>query len=301
MNHLMCTAVAWWLVRLTVYTLPALAPCRCQTAFRHDFVCNDVLAARCGGAPVCPAAPCQPGEVHTQAITGWADGPRRHILQGGYSSHVVVQEDFVCRVPDNLNLAGEQQTCCIPTPQRLPEHRPVRCCMRCVLPPGTRVLTVAPQPDATCHSGPPCVGAAASTGAAPLLCAGITVYSPLRHYQLDQPGMKLGIIGLGGLGHMVRIPGLGGPPAELSPVSSRLSFAARAAGQLFLLRFSCCGNVGNFCRTGSPLSWSCSRAHINGLASAAVTVSTSMQRLPEAHLRGCCASTTRRPPLAFRR
>lgn len=39
-------------------------------------------------------------------------------------------------------------------------------------------------------------------GAAPLLCAGITVYSPLRHYKLDQPGMKIGVIGLGGLGHM---------------------------------------------------------------------------------------------------
>lgn len=39
-------------------------------------------------------------------------------------------------------------------------------------------------------------------GAAPLLCAGITVYSPLRHYGLDTPGMKLGVIGLGGLGHM---------------------------------------------------------------------------------------------------
>lgn len=64
--------------------------------------------------------------------------------KGGYSSHVVVQEDFVCHVPDNLNLAGT----------------------------------------------------------APLLCAGITVYSPLRHYGLDKPGMKLGVIGLGGLGHM---------------------------------------------------------------------------------------------------
>ncbi len=38
--------------------------------------------------------------------------------------------------------------------------------------------------------------------AAPLLCAGITTYSPLRHYGLDKPGMKLGVVGLGGLGHM---------------------------------------------------------------------------------------------------
>jgi uncharacterized zinc-type alcohol dehydrogenase-like protein len=38
-------------------------------------------------------------------------------------------------------------------------------------------------------------------GAAPLLCAGITLYSPLRHWQAG-PGKKVGIIGLGGLGHM---------------------------------------------------------------------------------------------------
>jgi uncharacterized zinc-type alcohol dehydrogenase-like protein len=37
--------------------------------------------------------------------------------------------------------------------------------------------------------------------AAPLLCAGITTYSPLRHWNVS-PGMKVGIIGLGGLGHM---------------------------------------------------------------------------------------------------
>lgn len=37
--------------------------------------------------------------------------------------------------------------------------------------------------------------------AAPLLCAGITTYSPLRHWQVG-PGKKVGIVGLGGLGHM---------------------------------------------------------------------------------------------------
>lgn len=35
----------------------------------------------------------------------------------------------------------------------------------------------------------------------PLLCAGITVYSPLKHYGMDKPGFKLGVVGLGGLGH----------------------------------------------------------------------------------------------------
>ena len=36
---------------------------------------------------------------------------------------------------------------------------------------------------------------------APLLCAGITTYSPLKHWKVG-PGMKVGIVGLGGLGHM---------------------------------------------------------------------------------------------------
>ncbi len=39
-------------------------------------------------------------------------------------------------------------------------------------------------------------------GAGPLLCAGITTYSPLQQYGLNKPGMKLGVVGLGGLGHM---------------------------------------------------------------------------------------------------
>ncbi len=38
-------------------------------------------------------------------------------------------------------------------------------------------------------------------GAAPLLCAGITTYSPLRHWNIAK-GHKVGIVGLGGLGHM---------------------------------------------------------------------------------------------------
>src|SRR5690606_19771572 len=38
-------------------------------------------------------------------------------------------------------------------------------------------------------------------GVAPLLCAGITTYSPLRHWNVG-PGKKVGVVGLGGLGHM---------------------------------------------------------------------------------------------------
>ena len=62
---------------------------------------------------------------------------------GGYSQSIVVDEDFVLRIPDNLDPAG----------------------------------------------------------AAPLLCAGITTYSPLRHWKVGA-GQKVGIVGLGGLGHM---------------------------------------------------------------------------------------------------
>ena len=38
-------------------------------------------------------------------------------------------------------------------------------------------------------------------GVAPLLCAGITTYSPLRHWRVSA-GQKVGVVGLGGLGHM---------------------------------------------------------------------------------------------------
>jgi len=65
------------------------------------------------------------------------------LVFGGYSERIVVDENYVLRVPDNLDPAA----------------------------------------------------------AAPLLCAGITLYSPLRHWNV-QPGQKVGIVGLGGLGHM---------------------------------------------------------------------------------------------------
>ena len=60
--------------------------------------------------------------------------------------------------------------------------------------------------------------------AAPLFCAGITMYSPLRHWQAG-PGKRVGIVGLGGLGHMgVQIArGMGAEPVVLD-----LSHAKRA-------------------------------------------------------------------------
>ena len=66
-----------------------------------------------------------------------------HFTYGGYSKQIVVDEDFVLRVPENLN----------------------------------------------------------TQAVAPLLCAGITTYSPLRHWKIKK-GDKVGVIGLGGLGHM---------------------------------------------------------------------------------------------------
>jgi uncharacterized zinc-type alcohol dehydrogenase-like protein len=81
-----------------------------------------------------------------EGMTGTYNGYERDgktIAQGGYSSAIVVHEDYVLKLPENLDMAG----------------------------------------------------------IAPLLCAGITLYSPLKHWQTG-PGKKVGIIGLGGLGHM---------------------------------------------------------------------------------------------------
>ena len=81
-----------------------------------------------------------------RGFTGTYNSPDRHTgghTFGGYSSHIVVDQAFVLRVPEGLDPAG----------------------------------------------------------AAPLLCAGITTYSPLRHWKVG-PGQKVGIVGLGGLGHM---------------------------------------------------------------------------------------------------
>lgn len=82
---------------------------------------------------------CQNGNTLTYGSID-ADG---RITQGGYSTHIVVTEDFVLRIPDGLDLDV----------------------------------------------------------AAPLLCAGITTYSPLRHWGAG-PGKKIAVVGLGGLGHM---------------------------------------------------------------------------------------------------
>ncbi|PPG54990.1 alcohol dehydrogenase [Rathayibacter sp. AY2B7] len=82
---------------------------------------------------------CLKGNTGTYASVD-SDGT---ITQGGYSTHVVVVEDFVLRVPESIPYEA----------------------------------------------------------AAPLLCAGITTYSPLSHWEAG-PGKRVAVVGLGGLGHM---------------------------------------------------------------------------------------------------
>jgi len=66
--------------------------------------------------------------------------------------------------------------------------------------------------------------------AAPLLCAGITLYSPLRQWGVG-PGMKVGIVGLGGLGHMgVKIAHAIGADVTLISHSAHKEADARALG-----------------------------------------------------------------------
>src|SRR5579862_9464050 len=63
-------------------------------------------------------------------------------------------------------------------------------------------------------------------GAAPLLCAGITTYSPLRQFDC-KPGDRVGVVGLGGLGHMaVKLAAAMG--AEVTVLSTSESKAADA-------------------------------------------------------------------------
>ena len=105
-------------------------------------------ASAASSIPAASAQPCQAGleQYCDNGMTGTYGGIDKVIgepTNGGYSNKIVVDENYVLRIPENLDLAA----------------------------------------------------------AAPLLCAGITLYSPLRHWKAG-PGKKVGIIGLGGLGHM---------------------------------------------------------------------------------------------------
>ncbi|KAF2290525.1 hypothetical protein GH714_014263 [Hevea brasiliensis] len=66
---------------------------------------------------------------------------------------------------------------------------------------------------------------------APLLCAGITVYSPLKYYGLDKPGMHVGVVGLGGLGHMA-VKFAKGMGVKVTVISTSPSKKQEALGHL---------------------------------------------------------------------
>jgi uncharacterized zinc-type alcohol dehydrogenase-like protein len=73
-------------------------------------------------------------------------------------------------------------------------------------------------------------------GVAPLLCAGITTYSPLRHWKVGK-GDKVGVIGLGGLGHMgVKLAvSFGAEVTVLSHSASKEKDATRLGAHKFIL------------------------------------------------------------------
>lgn len=73
-------------------------------------------------------------------------------------------------------------------------------------------------------------------GVAPLLCAGITTYSPLRHWKVGK-GDKVGILGLGGLGHMgVKLAvSFGAEVTMLSHSPAKEADAKRLGAHKFLL------------------------------------------------------------------
>ncbi|ACB75404.1 NAD(P)-dependent alcohol dehydrogenase [Opitutus terrae] len=107
-----------------------------------DLVGVGCLVDSCRACPECQAGLEQfcPEMVMTY---GSADKHLGGGTLGGYAQGIVVREEFVLRIPANLNAAAT----------------------------------------------------------APLLCAGITTYSPLRRWKVG-PGQKVGVVGLGGLGHM---------------------------------------------------------------------------------------------------
>lgn len=129
----------------------------------------------CGECENCVAGEeqyCLKGNTGTYTSVDPADGS---ITQGGYSQAVVVNEDFVLRVPESLDIEK----------------------------------------------------------VAPLLCAGITTYSPLHHWKAG-PGTKVAVVGMGGLGHMaVKIAvALGADVTVLSQTTSKqedsLRYGAKA-------------------------------------------------------------------------
>lgn len=71
---------------------------------------------------------------------------------------------------------------------------------------------------------------------APLLCAGITTWTPLVTHGLDKPGKRVGIAGLGGLGHMAVkwVKALGGEPVVISRGTAKKADAERLGAVEYL-------------------------------------------------------------------
>jgi len=78
--------------------------------------------------------------------------------------------------------------------------------------------------------------AAQLAGVAPLLCAGITTYSPLRHWGVGK-GTKVGVVGLGGLGHMaVKLAhAMGAEVTMITRSKSKAADAKRLGADQFVL------------------------------------------------------------------
>ncbi|WP_421730530.1 NAD(P)-dependent alcohol dehydrogenase [Brevundimonas sp.] len=72
--------------------------------------------------------------------------------------------------------------------------------------------------------------------AAPLLCAGITTYSPLKHWNI-KPGSKVAVVGLGGLGHMAvkQAVAMGAEVTVLSTSDRKKADAERMCSKHFLI------------------------------------------------------------------
>jgi len=126
-------------------------------------------------------SPCERGleQYCQEGMTGTYNSMERDgkaATQGGYSDKIVVNENYVLKIPSNLPL------------------------------------------DA----------------AAPLLCAGVTLYSPLMHWKAG-PGKKVAILGLGGLGHMgVKIAhALGAEVTVLSHSMKKMEDAKRLGADHF--------------------------------------------------------------------
>jgi alcohol dehydrogenase (NADP+) len=120
--------------------------------------CRDHLEQFCDSGPVFTY---NSEDKHTGGIT-----------YGGYSKSIVVDQDFVLRISDKLDLAAT----------------------------------------------------------APLLCAGITTYSPLRHWKIGKDH-KVGVVGLGGLGHMgVKFANAFGAHVALFTTSPNKSADAKKLG-----------------------------------------------------------------------